>query len=135
MKTQLDLFERAATLPQPTDKNTPCTTPRAALGVPGDVVYPESPGFKERGGTSEAAAKATKTRAGMLRWRVEETLRGAGFGGLTADECAGAIGATEFSTRPRFSELFAMGKIEKTGERRKNASGHAAAVWRLVRFN
>ena len=31
--------------------------------------------------------------------------------------------------QPRYSELVAMGKIKRSGERRRNKSGMSAAVW------
>jgi hypothetical protein len=53
--------------------------------------------------------------------------------GCTADECAGYLGETILSIRPRFSELRAFGLIEDTGDRRLNDSGRRATVWRATR--
>jgi predicted ArsR family transcriptional regulator len=50
--------------------------------------------------------------------------------GLTADEIAAALDESVLAVRPRVSELFHAGLIEKTGERRPNASGLCAHVWK-----
>ena len=93
--------------------------------------YPESPGWKtNKPETSKAAARAVRSAAATLRDQVEQALRAAE---LTADEVAEALGKSVLSVRPRVTELFKQGKVEDTGERRKNASGHSAAVWRHCR--
>jgi predicted ArsR family transcriptional regulator len=51
-------------------------------------------------------------------------------GGLTADEIAAALDESVLAVRPRVSELFHAGLIEKTGDRRPNASGLCAHVWK-----
>lgn len=96
----------------------------------GDKPYPETPGFKDFG-ASRDAAKATLSRAASLQDRVVDCLRR--HGPATADEVAERIGASILGIRPRMSELFDIGMIEKTEERRKNASGMSASVWRLTR--
>ena len=50
--------------------------------------------------------------------------------GLTADEIAMRLGESVLAVRPRVSELFHGGQIEKTGDRRLNASGLRAHVWK-----
>jgi predicted transcriptional regulator len=50
--------------------------------------------------------------------------------GLTADEIAAKLEESVLAVRPRVSELFHAGVIEKTGERRPNASGLNAHVWK-----
>lgn len=90
--------------------------------------YPESAGFKEKGGTSQEAAEAFQGKAATLRGKVLELLRTGEE--LTADEIAESLEETVLAIRPRVSELHRVGRIEKTGERRKNASGMSAAVWR-----
>ena len=92
--------------------------------------YPLSPGWSEPT-TSRAAAKFVQDRVGILRDRALTTIRNAGPTGLTSDECAEKIGESIIGTRPRFTELHLSGKIERTGARRKNASGASAAVWRV----
>jgi predicted ArsR family transcriptional regulator len=92
-------------------------------------LYPDAPGWKEPA-TSRDAAKAVAGRTEHLRDRVLTAIRNAGPKGLTADEAASRIGETPFAVRPRLTELAKSKKIERTMERRKNASGVAAAVWR-----
>lgn len=90
--------------------------------------YPDVPGFKE-GTTSKDAADAIKSRVGRLRDRALEIIRKSPS---TADEVAFAMGETVLAIRPRITELRSMGKIEKAGLRRENASGCKAHVWRVV---
>lgn len=94
------------------------------------ATYPESTGWKtDSPPTSKAAGLAEEDRAATLRDEVRTLLT---YQGMTADECAAHMGASVLAVRPRLSELRAQGKIEPTGERRRNASGHSAAVWRVV---
>ena len=88
--------------------------------------YPYKPGWKS-GETSKAAAEAMAQIAGTLRERVlaEFKLRPS-----TADEVAARLGITPLAARPRVTELSQLNLIEKTGERRRNASGQTAFVWR-----
>ena len=90
--------------------------------------YPNSCGFKERGGTSEQAANAMQGSARILRDRVFAALAREA---MTADECAAKLKESILSIRPRFSELAKDNMILRTGERRKNASGMQAAVWTI----
>jgi len=96
----------------------------------GDRPYPATPGWSEPT-TSKAAARSIGHRAGDLRDRVLTALREAGDSGLTADEAAAALRESVLAVRPRLTEL--KGKIEPTGERRANASGLSAKVWRIAR--
>lgn len=89
---------------------------------------PALPGFKERGGTSEEAARAIRSRVATLRDNVLELLRTGAE--LTADEIAERLKETPLAIRPRVTELGNLNLIEKTGARRKNVSGMGAAVWR-----
>jgi hypothetical protein len=66
--------------------------------------------------------------ASLLRQQCLNVL-GRHPGGLTADEVAAALGESVLSIRPRMSELRRLGEIADTGDRRRNASGHTAAVW------
>lgn len=96
----------------------------------GDVPYrPHGPGFKERGGTSEQAAKAVASKSSRLRDAVLYQISLSGQRGMTADEIAAALNASVLAVRPRVSELNKMAKIKKTTERRRNESGLYAAVW------
>lgn len=91
--------------------------------------YPQSPGYK-RPGPSQEAAETMTSRASALRDKVESLfLTGAT---LTADECAEALHESVLAIRPRLSELVKMGLIISTGDRRKNASGMSATVWRAA---
>ena len=95
-----------------------------------ELRYPDSPGWKTSSpDTSKAAALAVEDRAATLREQVAARLA---FEPGTADECAAELGASVLAVRPRLSELRKRGTIEPTGERRKNESGHSAAVWRYV---
>jgi hypothetical protein len=98
------------------------------LGNPAPIArYPHGPGFK-RHGTSSAAARHVADTAARLRMDV---LREFAAREGTADQIAKRIQRSPLSVRPRVSELSALGKIEPTGERRKNESGMTAAVWRV----
>lgn len=94
-------------------------------------LYPHAPGYKEAE-TSKAAAIAMKPRASKLRDRAMEQLQiETHYGrGCTADELAERCKVTVLSMRPRITELNKLGLIEKSGIRRKNASGQTAHVWR-----
>ena len=91
--------------------------------------YPESPGFKVSGGTSEEAAKAIAPIVRGLRADVLAQIRECPG---TADEIAFAIHRSPFSVRPRLTELHRMGLIVPTGERRKHSSGMTANVWAIA---
>ena len=90
-----------------------------------DYGYPSSPGFRERGGTSQEAAEIMGNVAGM-RQAVLAIIR---THASTADEVAEKLGLSVLSVRPRVSELKRFGRIIHSGQRRKNASGVNAAVW------
>lgn len=100
------------------------------VNVAGTLVarYPQACGFK-RPGTSEQAAQQMQPQAGTLRAAVLAVLRQRP---ATADEVAAAIGKSILAVRPRLSELSATGRILETSERRRNASGKMAAVWRAI---
>lgn len=92
-------------------------------------LYPDGlPGWKEPT-TSRDAAKSTRIRAGKLQERVLALLEA--DGPKTPDEAAEALGKTVLAIRPRFSELIAHGKIERTGTRRTNSSGLMAHEYRV----
>ncbi len=91
--------------------------------------YPHAPGYKVAGPSREAAT-AERGRAATFRDLVLQYLTEREG---TADECAEWCEASVLTIRPRFSELLKLGKIEDSGVRRKNESGHAATVWRVVR--
>lgn len=89
--------------------------------------YPHAPGFKDRD-TAKAAAESMAGTAPLLRQRCLEALHTP----ATADEVAARLGISILSVRPRMTELLRMEKIEETGERRANASGRSAKVWRAT---
>ena len=91
--------------------------------------YPDSPGFKEKGGTSEEAAATVAKDLVKLRERVLDVIW---FSPCTADEVAAALGMSVLAIRPRVSELRKLGKIVRQGGRRLNASGIPAWVWRAT---
>ena len=98
-------------------------------------VYPHAPGFKERNGPSEAAARQINAQISDLHKDCLAAIRAAGNKGLTADECARAVSdlrgevCTPFLVRPRVTELYKLGLINKSGYRRPNASGQTANIW------
>lgn len=96
------------------------------------LTYPDVPGWKtERPETSRRAALAVAGRVAVLRERV---LAEFDAGEWTADEVAERLGESVLSVRPRVSELAKADppRLEDVGKRRRNASGHGAAVWRKV---
>jgi predicted ArsR family transcriptional regulator len=96
---------------------------------PYSATYPDNPGFKERGGTSEQAAQSMTSSAATLRDLVHDTLKRES---MTADEVATRLGKSILSIRPRLSELRAKGMIIATGRARLNESGKPAQVWMAV---
>lgn len=93
-------------------------------------IYPDSPGFKASG-PSEQAAEKVASHAKVLRAKVLGTFKDKPSG-LTADEVATELNLSALSVRPRVSELRRNGEIEDAGQRRRNASGLNATVWRYV---
>lgn len=89
--------------------------------------YPERPGWKGQD-TSALAAEAVAEKAPLWRARCLSLIEAAPAG-LTACEVARLLRHDIASTRPRVSELFKMGKIRKSGERRPTLSGCTALVW------
>jgi len=89
--------------------------------------YPNLPGYRKRDTSKQAAEE---TDAHTLRVRVLARLHLCGP--LTADECAAMLAESPLAIRPRFSELGRMNKVADSGLRRRNVSGKAAIVWRLV---
>jgi hypothetical protein len=94
--------------------------------------YPESPGFK-RSGPSEQAARKIAPRAGSLRARVLSHFVANHPRTYTADEIARSLNISEFSARPRLTELRALGWLEESPERRPNESGCMATAMRASR--
>lgn len=89
--------------------------------------YPARPGYQPTE-TSYIAAKSVQHEANKLQ---EACLKAIAEEPRTADEVASVVHRSVLAIRPRLSELFKMGKIEKSEEVRLNVSGKWAAVWRL----
>ena len=69
-----------------------------------DDRYPDVPGFKERGGASEEAARLVEGRAATDRAKVLEVLESAP-GGLTVLQIGDRLGYTRQQVAPRLTEL------------------------------
>ncbi|MDC1268173.1 hypothetical protein N8Z76_00410 [Gammaproteobacteria bacterium] len=93
------------------------------------TVYPTTPGYKEKGGTSEQAANDMRANASTLRRKAYALLKEYP---MTADETAEKMGEDILSIRPRLSELFQMGAIEKTMKRRASSRGKSSIVWKCI---
>lgn len=108
---------------------------RVAKSVWGDTPlgqYPNSPGYKERG-TSRDAALAIAAKAQTIRGRVLTAFVVAGAAGLTSDEAAAAIGEMDWRrVRPRVSELLKDGLLVETEYRRPNDTSLKAKVMRIA---
>lgn len=92
--------------------------------------YPNTPGAQARD-TSRAAAAGIAKAAPHIREQVLEVFERSA--GMTADECAGRMGLSILTVRPRVTELSRLGKLRDSGTRRKNTlSGKSAIVWAPV---
>lgn len=91
--------------------------------------YPLFAGWKD-GTTSRDAAQAIEAsgKAPNLRQRIIEWFC-AGHS-ATADEVAWRFGYSPLTIRPRVTELFKLGLIERTGERRASSEGRPSHVYR-----
>jgi DNA-directed RNA polymerase specialized sigma24 family protein len=89
--------------------------------------------YQRASDTSEEAADALYDSLPGLRAAVLQAYVEAGTRGLTPDECASAIGETVLAVRPRVTEMLQAGLLERTGEKRRNASGMRANVLRRSR--
>lgn len=87
--------------------------------------YPKQPGHR-RTATSKAAAESVKERAPTVRDKILTLLRTTT---LTPDEAAKILNVSILTARPRFSELYRLGKIFRVGITRANESGVQADVW------
>jgi len=96
--------------------------------------YPDVPGAKEKGGTSESAAVSVANRAAAVRARVLAVFTAAGARGLTPDEAGKAVNEDKLTVRPRVSELRRDGLLIKTKRTRMNASMKMAAVYVAKQF-
>ena len=78
--------------------------------------------------TTQIAAMPTTAAALVLRAMCADELKKRD---LTADEVATLLGKSVLTIRPRISELARAGVITDSGNRRSNASGHNAIVWKI----
>ncbi len=93
--------------------------------------YPRRAGYKEQTTSKEAALRIdAKGRERRLRAAVLAWYQRGNTG--TADEVAAALNESPLSVRPRVAQLHKLHQLEPTGERRKNASGASAHVWRAA---
>ena len=91
--------------------------------------YGGTPGWKEPT-TSREAAEAIAPSAEILRERIYRAIKDAGAIGKTADEAGQEIGVSPFSSRPRVTELRAMGRIKPgLNKRRPSSTGRSSTVW------
>ena len=94
--------------------------------------YPEEPGYKEPT-TSKDAAEKMKKRAPTLRALAIAEFKEVYPRTLTADELASRLKKTVLAIRPRVTELYKTGMIERHGPRRENTSGLEAHAYRWVK--
>jgi hypothetical protein len=100
-------------------------------GTAACAVSPYVDGFGHRGiDTSIEAGSALEGALARLRRMVFCAIRDAGERGLTAEETANHLGIARVSAQPRTSELRGLRLIEDSGQRRRNASGKRAIVWK-----
>ena len=90
--------------------------------------YPDTPGWKGQA-TSRAAAEGIAPTAKSLRERVLEAVR---LHPGTPEDIARRLGEPVLNVRPRTSELFRAGLIERTGITGKALGGRDAIIWRAV---
>lgn len=94
--------------------------------------YPDEPGYKEVT-TSKDAAEKMKPLASGLRALVLAELKEVYPRTLTADQLATRLKKTVLAIRPRVTELYKTGLIERYGPRGKNVSGMTAHALRWVK--
>lgn len=92
-------------------------------------VYPNHPGHKGDSGTGRDAAMKYAPQAPTRRAQV---LHGLAAGPATAEEIGERIDLHWYLTRPRLSELKALGYVVETGERGRGALGGSVNRWRLT---
>lgn len=90
--------------------------------------YPQTPGWRDPDTSRESAEKMASYSV-VLREQVYAWLK---HTPAAVHQVAASLDVTVPAIQPRFSELVAEGRIEKTGRRHVNASGHSAAVWKTT---
>ncbi len=92
--------------------------------------YPETPGSKGKVETGHIAAARFAPKAGTRQSEALNALERLGV--ASAEEVAVVTGRHWYVTRPRLSELAAMGLIADSGSRGKGAMGGTVVRWRLT---
>lgn len=93
--------------------------------------YPQSPGFKgSPSGPGADAARAYEPQVSGRRRQVLDGLRGLPNARGTAEQIGERINLHWYLTRPRLSELKALGLVIETGDRARSALGGKTTVWR-----
>ncbi len=88
--------------------------------------YPHEPGHKDPGAGREAAVQFAPEVGGRRR----EALQALGDDPITADELALRIRRPTYLTRPRLTELLAMGLVVKAEGRGVSEFNAPATLWR-----
>lgn len=91
--------------------------------------YPNTPGYQNESTSKEAASEIAGISCELRSLSLAVVTKQPS----TADEVAGILGRSILAIRPRLTELAEMGMVEDSGERRKNASGRSAIVWKVAR--
>ena len=94
--------------------------------------YPNAPGFLERNGTSQQAAHAVAPKDEAHRAIILRALKA--HGSMTADQAGEVVGLNPLQCRPRVTQLYKLGLVEKTGEKRPSSGGSPSWVWRAVEW-
>lgn len=95
--------------------------------------YPRVAGFKgDPGGPGADAARALSPQIRGRRREALEGLRSLPGACGTAEQVAAVVGRHWYVTRPRLSELKALGEIVDTGERGPSAFGGWATIYRVA---
>jgi len=90
--------------------------------------YPVSLGFK--GDPQGPGAEGARYYADQVKGRRRQVLDALGDQPGTAEEIGERCGLHWYLTRPRLSELKAMGLVIETGARGRGALGGSVSVWR-----
>lgn len=97
--------------------------------------FPHVAGYRGDAETSANAAADITPHLPRLRQMALDAIGSRGALGYTAEELAEATGLSRASIQPRTSELYRLGKIAKSKQRRANASsGKMAVVWVLPMY-
>jgi predicted ArsR family transcriptional regulator len=92
------------------------------------MTYPNTAGFKGSVETGRAGADHATATLGRRRAEALEALKA--LGEASADQVAERIGRHWFHTRPRFSEMKALGYVQDTGRRVATGLGGHTIVYR-----